>query len=65
MYDLTYMWNLTKKKMITTRKNKATDAENGLVVVRDMEWAMGKMRKGGPKVQTSSYKVYKSWRCKV
>ena len=31
------------------------------MVARDGMWEMGKMDEGGQKVQTSSYKKYKSW----
>ena len=56
-YDLTYMSNLkTKTKLI-----QKTDWL--LPEVRDGD--VGEMGEESPKVQTSSYKINKSWRGKV
>lgn len=50
------MWNLK-------RKNKLI--ENRWVVDRGGGWRLGKMTEGGQKVQTSHYKLTKSWACNV
>ena len=39
------------------------DTENRLMVARDGR--VGKMGGGGQKMQISSYKINKSWECKV
>ena len=56
-YDLTYMWNVKKQ----TNKHKLIDTENKLVVARSGGWELGKMGEVGQKIQTSSYKINKSW----
>ena len=58
-YDLTYMWNLKKNK--TSSWIQRTDW--WLPEVGGSEG--GKMGEGGQKVQTSSYKINKSWGYKV
>ena len=37
------------------------DTENRWVVARGRGWEVGEMGEGGQKVQTSSYKINKSW----
>ena len=52
----------TKTKNPTNqRKKKKTQTENRLVVAIKMGWGVGKMGEEGQKVQTSSYKINKSW----
>ena len=41
------------------------DMENRLVVARGRGWRVGKMGEGGQHVQTSIYKINKSWGCNV
>ena len=53
------MWNLKEKK----KTKNILDIENKLVVARGQ--VVGKMGEGGQKVQTSSYKINKSWGCDV
>ena len=55
MYDLTYMWNLKKPK------TKLISTQNKLVVARGRGWSVDDMGEGGQKVQTSGYKISKSW----
>ena len=43
------------------KKNKLIDAENRFVVARGGGGQVGKMGEGSQKVQTSSYKISKSW----
>ena len=54
------------------QKNKLTGMENRWLVARGGQWGVGetseeweKWVKGGQKVQTSSYKINKSWGCNV
>ena len=56
------MWNLKPKPKT---KSKLIDTENKSVVARGGDSDMGKMGKGSQKVQTSSYKINKSWGCNV
>ena len=62
------MWN-RKDPQTTTKKNKQkhklTDTENSLSVARYRWRDVGKMDRGGQLVQTSSYKMNKSWRYNV
>ena len=55
------MQNLKKKKQ-TNRKSKLMDTEKRLVVHRGSGWGVSEMGEGSQKVQTSSYKINKSWR---
>ena len=55
-YDLAHMWNL---KM--TKQPQLINTENGLLVARGGDWGWTKMSEGGRKVQTSGYKMNKSW----
>ena len=50
------MWNLKKKK------KKLIDREQ---VCSCQRWGGGQMREGGQKVQSSNYKINKSWKCNV
>ena len=56
--ELTFMWNLKNKTLSSYIKNR-------LVVARGKGWGVGEMGEGGQKVQTSSYKINKSWGCNV
>ena len=47
------------------QKHKLTDTKNSLSVARYRWWDVGKMDRGGQLVQTSSYKMNKSWRYNV
>ena len=59
LYDLTYRWN--RKTKPNPKTPKALGTENRLVVSRGrMRVGTGTMGEGGPKVQTSSYKINKS-----
>ena len=58
-YDLIYMWNKKKKKP------ELMHTEKRLVVARARTWGMDQTDEGGQKVQTSSYKISKSWGCNV
>lgn len=54
-----------KKQNKQTNKTKL-DTKNRMVVARgDEGWGMGKMSERGPEVQTSSYRINKSWGCNV
>ena len=67
LYDLTYMWNLKKKKGIRYRSpspSQFIDTKDRLVVAR------GECMRGGRYVfsqnaQTSSYKISQSWGCNI
>ena len=59
-YDLAHMWNL---KM--TKQPQLINTENGLLVARGGDWGWTKMSEGGRKVQTSGYKMNKSWGCNL
>ena len=52
------MWNQNKKR------NKLLDTETRLTVSEVVD-GVGKTDKENQKVQTSSYKINKSWRCNV
>ena len=54
VYNLTYMWNLNYKQ--TNSQIKRTDGG-----CQRWEREMGKMREGSQRIQTSSYKMNKSW----
>ena len=47
------------------RENRLIDTEKRLVVARGRGVGCGKIGEGGPKVQTSSYEISKSWGCHV
>ena len=49
------MWNLKKPK------TKLISTQNKLVVARGRGWSVDDMGEGGQKVQTSGYKISKSW----
>ena len=50
------MWNL-KNEHTQKTKNKLTDTE----AARGRGWEIGEISEVGQKVQTSSYKINKSW----
>ena len=65
------MWNLKDPQTTTTKKKnkkqkkqkpKLTDTENSLSVARYRWQEVGKMDRGGQPVQTSHYRMNKSWR---
>ena len=58
------MWNLNKTKQSKT-KIKLIDTENRLLVARGGESVVGEMDEKSQKVQSSSYKINKSWGCNV
>ena len=60
------MWNLKNKtnEQQQQKKNKIRliDTEDKLVVAREEgSWVVGKMGEGDQEVQSSSYKIHKSW----
>ena len=57
LYELTYMWNLKKKKSLHIQKI------DWLMVVRNKGLRVGKMQAGDQKAQTSSYQVSQSRGC--
>ena len=59
LYALTYIWNLNKQTKNQAHKYREQIGGWGGVAV------VGKMGEGGQKVQTSSYKINKSWGCNV
>ena len=63
LYDLTYMWNLET----TQQQTKLIKTDKRLVIARGGGWRLGvrEVSEGGQKVQTSSYKIIKSWGCNV
>ena len=54
LYDLTYMWNLKKKKLI--------EKEIRFVVTRGEGCGVGESDEDGQKTQTFNYKINKHWR---
>ena len=61
-YDLVFMWKLKNKTNIQrTNQPKLIDTENRLVVARGGCGGWAKMDEVHQKMQTSSYKVNKSW----
>ena len=55
LYDLTYMWNLKKKK-------KLIEKEIRFVVTRGEGCGVGESDEDGQKAQTFNYKINKHWR---
>ena len=70
-YALTYIWNLKKKKTHTythppkKQKTELKDTKNRLMVAKGGRVGVGKMGECGQKIQMPSYKINKSWGCKV
>ena len=50
-----------KTNLKTTQKTELGDSGDGLVVATGDNLAVGKMREGGQKVQTSGYKINETW----
>ena len=59
MYNLTYMWNLKNKPNNVIDTESMPEARIGEA---GRGWGVGE---GDQKVQTSSYKINKSWGCNV
>ena len=52
------MWNLKTKQ----NKTKVIDTENTMVIIRrDGGSVVGKKGEGSQEVQTSDYKIYRTW----
>ena len=58
LYDLTYMRNQKQQ----TNKTYEQRSDCGC---QRWEWEVGKLGEGGQKIQTSSHKINKFWRCKL
>ena len=56
-YDFIYLWNLKNKKVYGYREQICGGQKQG--------WVVEKMSEGSQKVQTSVYKIHKSWGCNI
>lgn len=63
VYDFTYTSNLKKDSTYWYRKQIGTCQRAGPHPAPQM--GIGKIGKGGQKVQTSSYKINESWGCNI
>ena len=60
--QIPYVWNLKNKANQQQPKTKLTGTENRTVVATaEEEWGLGKIGEGDQEVQTSNYKISKSW----
>ena len=59
-YNLTYRWNLK-----TETNNRTHRYREKVGSCQTLGEGVGRVGKGGQKVQSSSYKIIKSWGCNV
>ena len=54
-----------ESKYKNRNKNELIDADNRLMIAGGRGWKVSETGEGGQNVQTSSYKIDKSWGCNI